>query len=675
LRVTPRCRHFGTCGGCSLQHLAPKAQLDFKQRQLLENLTRIGQVTPQRVLEPLAGPVWNYRRRARLGVKHVARKGRVLVGFRERSAPYVADLVECPVLEAPVDRLLEPLAALIDGLSIASRVPQIEVAVAPPDTALVLRVLDPPGAADRDRLAEFERDYAVRLYLQPGGPETVTPLTVGKPQLAYRLPDQQLSISFEPTDFIQVNATLNQAMIDHALTALAPRPTDAVLDLFCGLGNFSLPLACRSRRVVGVEGAEELVARARANAEANGIDNAEFHRADLMTPVEGAAWARNRYDLALLDPPRAGAREILPTVVASGARRIVYVSCHPGSLARDAGLLVSEHGYTLAAAGVMDMFPHTNHVEAIAVFERSPERQRDARTSDDRRAGTELTAEDRRVLRHPLVGAVILFTRNYATPGSAHRARRGDPCAARPAAARHRRSRSGRVQRFRSGFTELPPQRAIVTLTTSIPRRASARVAMRVAAGRRVAGNRHRSELCAVCRPRLRRQRGDRRSRVPSRPGDRRAARDCGPAGNACGRDDGDRQALPWSWRGRRRFARALPVDRRALAELGDRSAAVPRLVANGLAGVMVAHVLFPEIDEYPASFSRRWIQDELRWNLGFTGAVFSDDLSMEGAAVIGSVPNAPSARWRPAATCSPSAMTGLPCSATLDALADAADP
>jgi len=371
-RVTPRCRHFGTCGGCSLQHLAPEAQLEFKQRQLLENLARIGAVTPQRVLEPLAGPIWHYRRRARLGVKRVAKKGRVLVGFRERSAPYVADLAECPVLAAPVDGLLQPLASLIDGLSIASRVPQIEVAVAPPDTALVLRVLDAPSASDRDRLAEFERDYAVRLYLQPGGPETVTPLTVGKPRLAYRLPDQQLSISFEPTDFVQVNATLNQAMIDRAMTALAPLPSDTVLDLYCGLGNFSLPLARCSRRVVGVEGATELVERARGNAEANRIDNVEFHRADLMTPVQQGSWARDRYDLVLLDPPRAGAREVLPTIAATGARRVVYVSCHPGSLARDAGLLVSEYGYTLAAAGVMDMFPHTNHVEAMALFERSP---------------------------------------------------------------------------------------------------------------------------------------------------------------------------------------------------------------------------------------------------------------------------------------------------------------
>jgi 23S rRNA (uracil1939-C5)-methyltransferase len=369
-RVTPRCRHFGTCGGCSLQHLAPEAQLEFKQRQLLENLARIGHVVPETVLEPLAGPSWHYRRRARLGVKRVTRKGRVLVGFRERATPYVADLAECPVLEPPVDRLLEPLARLVDTLSIAARVPQIEVAVAPPETALVLRVLDPPTAPDRDRLAEFERDYAVRLYLQPGGPETVTPLTVGKPRLAYRLSDRDLCISFEPTDFVQVNAALNQSMIDRAVTVLAPRPTDTVLDLYCGIGNFSLPLARSSRRVVGVEGAAELVARAQANADANGILNAEFHCADLTADTRDAPWARDGYNLVLLDPPRAGAREALPTVAATGARRIAYVSCHPGSLARDAGELVQQHGYTLTAAGVMDIFPHTNHVEAMAIFDR-----------------------------------------------------------------------------------------------------------------------------------------------------------------------------------------------------------------------------------------------------------------------------------------------------------------
>jgi 23S rRNA (uracil1939-C5)-methyltransferase len=235
----------------------------------------------------------------------------------------------------------------------------------------VLRVLAPPTPADRDRLAEFERRHGLRLYLQPGGPETVTALTVGGAALAYRLPGYDVSISFAPTDFVQVNAALNQTMIDAALAALDPQPSDAVLDLFCGVGNFSLPLARRSRRVVGVEGAEELVTRARDNARDSGIDNAEFHVGNLATDVAAAPWARDRFDLVLLDPPRVGAQEVLPVVAGSAARRLVYVSCHPASLARDAGLLVHAHGFALIAAGVMDMFPHTSHVEAMAVFDRA----------------------------------------------------------------------------------------------------------------------------------------------------------------------------------------------------------------------------------------------------------------------------------------------------------------
>jgi 23S rRNA (uracil1939-C5)-methyltransferase len=374
-RVAAGCPHFGVCGGCALQHLAPAAQLAFKQKQLLENLARLGGVVPETVLDPLVGPVWGYRRRARLGVKLVVKKGRVLVGFRERSAPYVADLRECRVLAPPADRLIEPLAELIGALSIAARVPQVEVATTPGSCALVLRTLDPPTPADRDRLGEFERNQGVRLYLQPGGPETVTPLTVGEPPLAYRLPVHDVSISFEPTDFIQVNAALNEAMVDQAIDRLAPRPADAVLDLFCGLGNFSLPLARRAGHVVGVEGDDGLVRRASANASANGLGNVEFHAQDLAQDCSAAPWAGRRYDLALLDPPRAGAREALPVVARSGARRIVYVSCHPGSLARDAGVLVSELGYRLAEAGVMDMFPHTNHVEAMAVFDRVDSRR------------------------------------------------------------------------------------------------------------------------------------------------------------------------------------------------------------------------------------------------------------------------------------------------------------
>ena len=369
-RVTPACPHYGTCGGCALQHLAPQAQLAFKQAQLLENLARLGSVEPGRVLEPLLGPVWGYRRRARLGIKHVPRKGRVLVGFRERSAPYVADLHECRVLAAPLGSLIDPLAELVGGLSIAARVPQAEVAVADNACALVLRVLDPPSDDDLLRMREWERTHGARLYLQPGGPATVAPLTPGHEPLRYLLPDFNVSLEFEPTDFIQVNGALNQAMVGRAIELLEPQPGERVLDLFCGLGNFSLPLARRAGEVLGVEGEPGLVSRAVRNAARQGIANVTYITADLTAPTLDAAWATRGYDRVLLDPPRAGAREVLPVVGASGAGRVVYISCHPGSLARDAGILVRDHGFRLVAAGVMDMFPHTTHVEAMAVFER-----------------------------------------------------------------------------------------------------------------------------------------------------------------------------------------------------------------------------------------------------------------------------------------------------------------
>jgi 23S rRNA (uracil1939-C5)-methyltransferase len=369
-RVVPVCPHYGTCGGCALQHLAPAAQLAFKQAQLMENLARLGGVEPGRVLEPLTGPVWGYRRRARLGVKHVARKGRVLVGFRERSAPFVADLHECRVLAPPADRLMDPLAALVGELSIAARVPQVEVAVAGPECALVLRVLDPPTAADLERLRAFEQVEGLRVYLQPGGPATVAPLSPDREPLRYELGRFGLTIEFEPTDFIQVNATLNEAMVARAVEMLEAQPTSHVLDLFCGLGNFSLPLARSAGEVVGVEGDADLVARARWNARSQDVLNAGFHAADLANPAAWSTWAARRYDRVLLDPPRAGAREVLPVVGSCGASRVVYISCHPGSLARDAGILVRDHGFRLVAAGVMDMFPHTTHVEAMAVFER-----------------------------------------------------------------------------------------------------------------------------------------------------------------------------------------------------------------------------------------------------------------------------------------------------------------
>ena len=369
-RVVPPCPHYGTCGGCALQHLSPEAQLTFKQGQLLENLARLGSVAPERTLEPLPGPVWGYRRRARLGIKHVPRKGRVVVGFRERAAPYVADLHGCSVLAPPLGTLIDPLAVLIGSLSIAARVPQAEVAVADNGCAMVLRVLDPPSPEDLERLREFEREHGIRIYLQPGGPNSVAPLTPGQAPLHYGLPEFGVTLEFEPTDFIQVNGALNETMVRRAVGLLDPQPGDRVLDLFCGLGNFSLPLARRCGHVLGVEGDAGLVSRAVRNAARQGIGNVEYITADLAAPAMDAPWATGRYDRVLLDPPRAGAREVLAVVGGCGASRVVYISCHPGSLARDAGLLVRDHGFRLVAAGVMDMFPHTIHVEAMAVFER-----------------------------------------------------------------------------------------------------------------------------------------------------------------------------------------------------------------------------------------------------------------------------------------------------------------
>jgi 23S rRNA (uracil1939-C5)-methyltransferase len=368
-RVTPRCAHFGTCGGCALQHLAPAAQLLVKEQELRETLQRVAQIEPERWLPPFTGPVWNYRRRARLGVKDVGKKGRVLVGFRERAKPYIADLARCEILAEPVGTLLEPLARLIEKLTVRAQLPQIEVAVADNATALVLRILQPLTASDRELLGEFAKAHAVEFLLQSGGPQTVTPLAGAGAPLYYRLDEFDVTLEFQPLDFVQVNAGLNALMIRQALDLLAAGPGDRVLDLFCGLGNFSLPLARRGAEVVGIEGDEGLVARARANAGRNALPNSSFYSADLSQPDPDARWWQGGFSQVLLDPPRAGAREVLPAIARLAPRRIVYVSCHPGTLARDLGELTQQHGYVVRAAGVLDMFPHTTHVESMAVLE------------------------------------------------------------------------------------------------------------------------------------------------------------------------------------------------------------------------------------------------------------------------------------------------------------------
>lgn len=370
-RVEPRCSHFGMCGGCVLQHLSGEQQLQFKQKQLIDALTRIGKVTPQEILPPLQADTWNYRRRARLAARWVPKKNRTVVGFRERSTPYITDLKQCEVLQAPVDRLVVPLSDLVTALSIRNRVPQIEVAVADNAVAMVVRVLEPLTDADTELLRRFGREHSIQMFLQPGGYDTIAPMDEVAP-LQYRLPSFDITLQFLPTDFVQVNGALNLQMIERAVALLAPTSEDRVLDLFCGLGNFSLPLARKAGQVVGVEGEASLVERARANAARNGLGNAQFFTANLADESIGSAqfsspWA-GQFDKVLLDPPRAGAKEVLPVVAKSGADTVLYISCHPGSLARDAGILVHEHGYQLRAAGVMDMFPHTAHVESAALF-------------------------------------------------------------------------------------------------------------------------------------------------------------------------------------------------------------------------------------------------------------------------------------------------------------------
>jgi 23S rRNA (uracil1939-C5)-methyltransferase len=368
-RVTPRCAHFGVCGGCAMQHLDPSAQLAAKQAELAEALLRIGQVVPQRWLAPLAGPVWQYRRRARLGAKWVPKRERVLVGFRERQKPYVAALERCEVLAAPLDGLISPLSALLTGLEAKASIPQIEAAVGDEGVLLVFRNLVELSAADRAALEAFGHEQGVRIGLQPGGLDTVMALDGQPTTLAYHLPEEGLRFEFRPTDFVQVNGAMNRALVQRALELLELDPSHRVLDLFCGLGNFTLPIARRVREVVGIEGEAGLVARARSNAELNGITNASFHVANLAETEGGSAALAGRFDRILLDPPRAGALEVLPRLARLGAERIGYVSCHPGTLARDVGVLCSEQGYRLVAAGVVDMFPHTTHVESIALLE------------------------------------------------------------------------------------------------------------------------------------------------------------------------------------------------------------------------------------------------------------------------------------------------------------------
>ncbi|MEP6897154.1 MAG: 23S rRNA (uracil(1939)-C(5))-methyltransferase RlmD [Rhodanobacter sp.] len=375
-RVEPRCRHFGECGGCSFQHLVVTSQIAVKQRVLMENFERIGKVEPQHWLPPLAGEAWGYRRKGRLSVRNVLKKGRVLVGFREEENPrFVADIQHCEVVHPALGPKIGLLADMLNGMDAASDIPQVEFAAGDDTMALVFRHMQPLSERDTATLIGFGQQHEMAIYLQPGGNSSVHPLWPDHPRLAFRIGsgDAQIDdveLEFEPLDFVQVNADMNQRMLARAIELLDPQPSDRVLDLFCGLGNFTLPIARRVAEVAGVEGEHGLVERAAQNAMRNGIDNAKFHVANLFEDQRGADWARQPWDKLLLDPPRAGADKVLEYLPHKQTRRIVYVSCHPASLARDAGILVNQHGFTLVSAGVMDMFPHTAHVESIALFER-----------------------------------------------------------------------------------------------------------------------------------------------------------------------------------------------------------------------------------------------------------------------------------------------------------------
>lgn len=368
-RVTPLCQHYAICGGCTLQHLAPEAQIAHKQQALLDLLARVGKVVPTDILPPLVGPVWGYRSKARLGVKYVIKKETLMVGFRERDPRFLADIRRCEVLHPAVGLQLEALKALIASLAGYMQIPQVEVAVSGDTVALIFRHLEPLVEADRAKLVEFAKARQWHIYAQPKGPTTIHRLwpTTGLERLTYELPDFNLQMHFHPIDFTQINTAMNQQIVAQALDLLQCEPSDTALDLFCGIGNFTLPMARRCREVVGVEGAATSIARARENAALNDITNAEFHVADLTKNTSHFPWIHHRYDKVLLDPPRTGALDILPGVLKWQPTRLVYVSCNPATLARDAAKL-HELGYTCQSAGVMDMFPQTSHVEAMVLF-------------------------------------------------------------------------------------------------------------------------------------------------------------------------------------------------------------------------------------------------------------------------------------------------------------------
>ena len=381
LRVRPRCQYFGTCGGCAMQHIDPSAQVAAKQRVLEDNLKHIGRLQPEMILRPIHGPTWGYRYRARFSVRNVVKKGGVLVGFHERKSGFITDMRSCEVVPAHVSAMLVPLRRLIASLSIMEQVPQLELAVGDgasgPVTALVMRNMAPLSQQDEAMLREFADLHQVQWWLQPAGPDSAYQFYPTDTRLLYRLPEFGIEMPFKPTDFTQVNHQVNRTLVTRALALLDAQPDDRVADLFCGLGNFTLPIATRAREVMGIEGSATLTARALDNARHNGLaDKVSFGTRNLFEVTADNLLALGKFDRMLIDPPRDGAAAVCEALASLKQRapemlpkRIVYVSCSPSTLARDAGILVGQAGYRLRMAGVMNMFPHTAHVESIAVFE------------------------------------------------------------------------------------------------------------------------------------------------------------------------------------------------------------------------------------------------------------------------------------------------------------------
>ena len=373
MRVTPKCQHFGVCGGCSMQHMDAYAQVSAKQRILEDNLWHIGKVKAQTILPPIHGQSWGYRQRARLSVRHVTKKGKTLVGFREKRGGYVADMKRCEILTPKIAKLLPLLGELSESLTIRDALPQIEVAVGENVDVLVLRILQPLSLADEEAIENFADTHAVQFWLQTKGPETAVPFyPLDAPPLTYSLPEFGITMPFAPTEFTQVNAEMNRVMVSRAMRLLDPQPNDRIADLFCGLGNFTLAIARSGAQVVGIEGSAALVQRAGENAALNNLaGNAQFSEMNLFEIDETVLDKLGHFDKMLIDPPRDGAFELVKSLGMDAPGRIVYVSCNPATLARDAEILAHQKGYVLKAAGVMNMFPHTSHVESIALFEKA----------------------------------------------------------------------------------------------------------------------------------------------------------------------------------------------------------------------------------------------------------------------------------------------------------------